>query len=119
MAVKNATSRRRVVEIGRHVANSPIDLREAGTADPVAATAEIHEQERRGAGIGRQRRRQRAAARRPTGANAETTSESGATTERIGAVLAPADRMDSESLPTGIAIPSAGHNSSPSARTVS
>ena len=56
----------------------------------------------------------------PTGANAETISDTGDHT--AFSVAAPSSvqrvRMDSESLPTGMAISSAGHNSMPTARTV-
>ena len=50
-----------------------------------------------------------------TGANAETMSDSGATTS----LPSQAVRIDSESLPTGIETPSAGHSSSATAFTVS
>jgi hypothetical protein len=54
-----------------------------------------------------------------TGANADTISETGAMTLRSASPSRQAVFIDSESLPTGIAIPSAGQNSSPTALTVS
>ena len=54
-----------------------------------------------------------------TGAQAVTTSESGADTVCAPAASRQLVRMESESLPTGIAMPSAGHNASPRACTVS
>ncbi len=54
-----------------------------------------------------------------TGAKAETMSETGATTLRGPLASRQSVLMDSESLPTGIAIPSAGHSSLPTAWTVS
>jgi hypothetical protein len=50
-----------------------------------------------------------------SGANADTTSESGATTSFSSHAV----RMESESLPTGMEIPSAGQSSSATAFTVS
>ena len=50
-----------------------------------------------------------------TGAKAETMSDSGATTSFPSQAV----RMDRESLPTGIEMPSAGQSSSATARTVS
>ncbi len=50
-----------------------------------------------------------------TGANAVATSVTGDTTRWPSHSL----RIDIESLPTGMAIPSAGHSSSPTARTAS
>jgi hypothetical protein len=54
----------------------------------------------------------------PTGENAVTTSDTGATTDFFAAPSLHDVFIDRESFPTGIAIPSAGHNSSPTARTV-
>src|SRR6202042_2284546 len=51
------------------------------------------------------------------GANAETISDIGATTDRNSAPSCQAVFIDSESLPTGMAMPSAGQSSSPTART--
>jgi hypothetical protein len=53
-----------------------------------------------------------------TGANAETMSDTGAMTLLRAPPSLQVVRMDSESLPTGIAIPSAGHNCLPTACTV-
>ncbi len=53
-----------------------------------------------------------------TGANAETMSDTGATTDLRAAPSPHTVFIDSESLPTGIAMPSAGHSSSPTVRTV-
>jgi hypothetical protein len=53
------------------------------------------------------------------GANADTMSESGATTSFVCPPSCHVVRIDSESLPTGIATPSCGHSSSATARTVS
>ena len=58
-------------------------------------------------------------ARRCTGANALTTSDSGAVTLRRSPRSVHVVRIDIESLPTGIAIPSAGQSSMPTARTAS
>ena len=54
-----------------------------------------------------------------TGANADTISDSGATTLFSTPPSLQAVFIDNESLPTGIAIPSCGHNSLATARTVS
>ena len=54
----------------------------------------------------------------PTGANAETISDTGATTDLRVAPSLHTVFIDSESLPTGMAMPSAGHSSSPTACTV-
>ena len=53
-----------------------------------------------------------------TGANAETISDSGATIFRVRPSCCQLVFIDSESLPTGIVMPSAGQNSSPTAFTV-
>ena len=52
-----------------------------------------------------------------TGAKAETISDSGATTSWVEFRSCHTVFMESESLPTGMAMPSAGQNSSPTART--
>ncbi len=54
-----------------------------------------------------------------TGANAVTISDSGDVTDAGLPSACQPVRIDSESLPTGMAIPSAGHSSSPTARTAS
>ena len=54
-----------------------------------------------------------------TGANDETISDTGETTLRSPSCAFHAVFIDSESLPTGIAMPSAGQSSSPTARTAS
>jgi hypothetical protein len=54
-----------------------------------------------------------------TGANALTISDSGAVTERSSPLSRHTVRIDIESLPTGIATPSAGHSSAPTACTAS
>jgi len=54
-----------------------------------------------------------------TGANALTISDSGAVITRESPCSLQAVFIDSESLPTGIAMPSAGHSSSATALTVS
>ena len=54
-----------------------------------------------------------------TGAKAVTISDSGAVTACGCPSACQLVRIDRESLPTGIAIPSAGHSSSPTARTAS
>ena len=54
-----------------------------------------------------------------TGANAETINDSGETTSFSRPPSSQAVRIDIESLPTGILIPSAGHSSMPTACTVS
>ncbi len=54
-----------------------------------------------------------------TGAKAETISDTGEMTLRGPSAPFHAVFIDSESLPTGIAMPSAGQNSSPTACTVS
>ena len=53
-----------------------------------------------------------------TGANAETISDSGATIFRARPACVQLVFIDSESLPTGIVMPRAGQNSSPTACTV-
>ena len=53
------------------------------------------------------------------GANAETMSDTGLTTSARAPRSSHADRMDIESLPTGMLTPSAGQRSSATARTVS
>ena len=58
-------------------------------------------------------------ARRVTGAKAVTTSESGAVTLRRTPSSSHTVRIESESLPTGTAMPSAGQSSRPTARTAS
>ena len=59
--------------------------------------------------------RQRAAHVSSTGANADTISDTGATTARERPCCSQAVFIDSESLPTGMAMPSAGQSSSPTA----
>jgi hypothetical protein len=54
-----------------------------------------------------------------TGAKAETMSESGAVTSRLTPASAHVVFIDSESLPTGMLMPSCGQSSSATARTVS
>ncbi len=54
-----------------------------------------------------------------TGAKAEMMSETGATTLLFPSPSRHTVFIDSESLPTGIAMPNAGHNSLPTAWTVS
>ncbi len=54
-----------------------------------------------------------------TAANAEMISETGATTSLSTPLSCHLVRIDSESLPTGMLMPSAGHNSMPTACTVS
>ena len=54
-----------------------------------------------------------------TGANADMTSDNGATTVFAVSFNAQVDFIDIESFPTGIEIPSSGHNSSATALTVS
>ena len=54
-----------------------------------------------------------------TGANADTISDTGATTLFSTPPSLQAVFIDNESLPPGIAIPSCGHNSLPTTRTVS
>src|SRR5918996_2590220 len=54
-----------------------------------------------------------------TGAQALTISDSGAVTDRSTLESLHTVFMDSESLPTGTGIPSAGHSSMPTACTVS
>ena len=54
-----------------------------------------------------------------TGAKALTISDSGAVTLRGSPVSFQTVRIDIESLPTGIAMPSAGQSSRPTARTAS
>ncbi len=54
-----------------------------------------------------------------TGANAETMSDTGATTLRVPSPSRQAVFIDSESLPTGMAMPSSGQISMPTACTVS
>ena len=53
-----------------------------------------------------------------TGANADTISDTGDVTARSRPLSYHAVRIDKESLPTGTASPSAGHSSSPTARTI-
>ena len=52
------------------------------------------------------------------GANAEITSETGATTERWPRSSVHSVRMESESLPTGMVMPSLAQRSTPTASTV-
>ncbi|MNL10335.1 hypothetical protein D3C87_1311320 [compost metagenome] len=54
-----------------------------------------------------------------TAANAEMISDTGATTSLSPSASCHLVRMDSESLPTGMLMPSAGHSSMPTACTVS
>ncbi len=54
-----------------------------------------------------------------TGAKAETISDTGATTSLAAPASSHLVRIDSESLPTGMLMPSAGHSSMPTALTVS
>ena len=54
-----------------------------------------------------------------TGAKADTISDTGATTRLSTPPSLHTVRIESESLPTGMAMPSAGHSSRPTARTVS
>jgi len=50
---------RRVVEVGRHVADASVHLRDAGAADSVSPAAEVDEYEDRRSRIAGQRRRER------------------------------------------------------------
>ena len=93
-------------------------LREARATEPLRAVREIDQHERRrcarGCELGRER-----APHVATGANADTISDSGAVTDRACLPAPTRVRIDIESLPTGIAMPSAGQSSMPTARTIS
>ena len=96
-----------------NVAELRENLREDRAAEAVAAAAKVDEQE---LGVPASVRSCGVAPRTSsTGAKAETTSDSGATTS----LPSQAVRIDRESFPTGIDTPSAGQSSSATALTVS
>ena len=109
---------RGVVDVGRQVAGPAVDLREAGTADAVAPAAEVDQDEGRRPRVADEGRRECPphVADRRTGRDHHRERRVTACTPAASRQLV---RMESESLPTGIAMPSAGHSASPRACTVS
>src|SRR6185437_2329119 len=107
-----------VIQIGRLRAELTVDLRQGGAPEPIAARAEINEPERARSIPGGQCRCQSAAGivdGRERGHDERYRSD----TLRSSAPSCQLVLIDRESLPTGMAMPSAGQSSLPTARTVS
>ena len=103
----------------RLIAELTVHLRERRAAQPIAACAQVDQPQRsraahRAAAPASACGARRAPARTPRRSATPARPRSCARRPRCHAVF-----IDSESLPTGIAMPSAGHSSSPTARTVS
>ena len=117
-AVDQRDEARRVVEVGHRAAELAAHLRQHRAAEAVAAGAEVGEQQ----GVAPRRCSSGVTVPRTSGsdANAVTTSDTGAVTcFCVPSSSVQRVRIDSESLPTGTAIPSAGHSSIATACTVS
>ena len=111
--------RRRVVEVRRLVAELPVAPARApsrraagGRRRGRCARAHVSPRSRRSSGVS-------VARASATGANAETISDTGAVTALSTPSSRHVVRIDIESLPTGIEMPSATQSSSATARTVS
>ena len=110
---------RGIVEVRALVAELAVDLRQRRAAEPVPARAEIDPHQRRLARVRCAAAASASAAHPATGAKAETISDSGAVTAFSPSPSCHVVRIDIESLPTGMLMPSAGHSSIATARTVS